>query len=86
MVPGGEKGDVHLHANMGPKFQMTPEKIRDLGPRPEVMMKLHPGRSDMLLAQQKIVSLPFAEHPQQEHCMGLGQSFPCLRVHAATVA
>jgi hypothetical protein len=86
MVPGGEKGDVHLHSNMVPKSQMIPEKIIESGPGPEAIMKLHPGRSDMLPAQQKMVSLPFAEHPQQEHCMGPGQSYPCLRLHAATVA
>jgi hypothetical protein len=86
MVPGGEKGDVHLHANMGPRSQMIPEKFRELGPGHEAMMKLHPGRSDMLPSQQKMVSLPFAEYPQQGHCMGPGQSFPYLRVDATTVA
>jgi hypothetical protein len=65
MVPGGEKGDVHPHDNMGPRSQMNPEKIRESMPGPEVMIKLHPGRSDLLLAQQKMVFLPFAEHPQQ---------------------
>jgi hypothetical protein len=41
---------------------MIPEKIIESGPGPEAIMKLHPGRSDMLPAQQKMVSLPFAEH------------------------
>jgi hypothetical protein len=86
MVPGGEKGDVHLHASMGLRSQMIPEKIRESGPGSEVMIKLHPGSSEMLLSQQNMVSLPFAEHSQQEHCMGPGQSFPCLSLRAATVA
>jgi hypothetical protein len=56
MVPGGEKGDVHLQANMGPRSQMIPEKCRELGLGNEAMMKLHPGRSDMLPSQQKMVT------------------------------
>lgn len=34
------------------------------------MLKLRAGGADMLPAQQKMVPLPFGEHPQQEYGMG----------------
>ncbi|XP_052035632.1 B-cell CLL/lymphoma 9 protein isoform X4 [Apodemus sylvaticus] len=70
MVPGGMKGDVNLNVNMGSSSQMIPQKMREAGAGPEDMMKLRPGSSEMLPAQQKMVPLPFGEHPQQEYGVG----------------
>ncbi|XP_032217224.1 B-cell CLL/lymphoma 9 protein isoform X1 [Mustela erminea] len=70
MVPSGMKGDVSLNVNMGSNPQMIPQKMREAGAGPEEMMKLRPGGADMLPAQQKMVPLPFGEHPQQEYGMG----------------
>ncbi|XP_031230782.1 B-cell CLL/lymphoma 9 protein isoform X1 [Mastomys coucha] len=70
MVPGGMKGDVNLNVNMGSSSQMIPQKMREAGTGPEDMMKLRPGSSEMLPAQQKMVPLPFGEHPQQEYGVG----------------
>ncbi|XP_006764233.1 PREDICTED: B-cell CLL/lymphoma 9 protein isoform X2 [Myotis davidii] len=70
MVPGGMKGDVSLNVNMASNSQMIPQKLREAGAGPEEMMKLRPGGADLLPAQQKMVPLPFGEHPQQEYGMG----------------
>jgi hypothetical protein len=64
---------------------MTPQKMRESGAGPEEMMKICQGSSDMPPAQQKMVPLPFGEHPQQEYGMAPGHPFPCFRVQAATV-
>lgn len=70
MVPSGMKGDVSLNVNMGSNSQMIPQKMREAGVGPEEMMKLRASGADMLPAQQKMVPLPFGEHPQQEYGMG----------------
>ncbi|XP_011364618.1 B-cell CLL/lymphoma 9 protein isoform X3 [Pteropus vampyrus] len=70
MVPGGMKADVGLSVSMGSSAQMLPQKVREAGAGPDEMMKLRPGGTDMLPAQQKMVPLPFGEHPQQEFGMG----------------
>ncbi|CAK6439825.1 unnamed protein product [Pipistrellus nathusii] len=70
MVPAGMKGDVGLNVNMGSNSQMIPQKLREAGAGPEEMLKLRPAGADLLPAQQKMVPLPFGEHPQQEYGMG----------------
>lgn len=70
MVPGGMKADVGLSVSMGPSAQLLPQKLREAGAGPDDMMKLRPGGADVLPAQQKMVPLPFGEHPQQELGMG----------------
>ncbi|EMP34791.1 B-cell CLL/lymphoma 9 protein, partial [Chelonia mydas] len=70
MGPGSMKGDISLNVSMGSNPSMIPQKMREAGVGPEEMMKLRPGVSEMLSSQQKMVSLPFGEHPQQEYGMG----------------
>ncbi|XP_048207855.1 B-cell CLL/lymphoma 9 protein isoform X2 [Perognathus longimembris pacificus] len=70
LVPGGLKGDVSLNVSMASGSQMIPQKMREAGAGPEDMLKLRPGSSDMLPGQQKMVPLPFGEHPQPEYGMG----------------
>ncbi|XP_067402419.1 B-cell CLL/lymphoma 9 protein isoform X2 [Emydura macquarii macquarii] len=70
MGPGSMKGDISLNVNMGSNPPMIPQKMREAGVGPEEMMKLRPGVSEMLASQQKMVSLPFGEHPQQEYGIG----------------
>lgn len=70
MGPGSMKGDVNLNVNMSSNPPMIPQKMREGGVGPEEMMKMRPGVSEMLPSQQKMVPLPFGEHPQQEYGMG----------------
>jgi hypothetical protein len=85
MTPGRMKDNVNLNVNMGSNSQMIPQNMRVFVTHPEEMMKLFPGRSNMLPAQQKILSLPFGEHQEQEYGMCPCHSFPCLRVLPSTV-
>ncbi|XP_054994647.1 B-cell CLL/lymphoma 9 protein isoform X4 [Sorex araneus] len=70
MVPGGMKGDVTLNVGLGANPPMIPQKLREPGPGPEEMLKPRPGGPELLPAQQKMVPLPFGEHPQQEYGLG----------------
>ncbi|XP_058165572.1 B-cell CLL/lymphoma 9 protein isoform X6 [Dasypus novemcinctus] len=70
LVASSMKGDVNLNVSMASNSQMIPQKMREAGTSPEELMKLRPGGSEMLPAQQKMVPLPFGEHPQQEYGMG----------------
>ncbi|XP_049638150.1 B-cell CLL/lymphoma 9 protein isoform X2 [Suncus etruscus] len=70
MVPGGMKGDVALNVGLGANPPMIPQKLREPGPGPEEMLKPRPGGAELLPAQQKMVPLPFGEHPQQEYGLG----------------
>lgn len=70
MGPGGMKGDMGMNVSMGSNPPLVPQKLREAGVGPEEMMKLRPGVSEMLSSQQKMVPLPFGEHPQQEYGMG----------------
>jgi hypothetical protein len=81
----GMKGNVNLNVNIGSNSQMIHQNIKQFVTHPEEMMELLPGRSDMLPAQQKVVSLSFGEHQEQEYGMCPCHSFPCLRVLPSTV-
>ncbi|XP_055978678.1 B-cell CLL/lymphoma 9 protein isoform X4 [Sorex fumeus] len=70
MVPSGMKGDVALNVGLGANPPMIPQKLREPGPGPEEMLKPRPGGPELLPAQQKMVPLPFGEHPQQEYGLG----------------
>ncbi|KFR17543.1 B-cell CLL/lymphoma 9 protein [Opisthocomus hoazin] len=70
MGPGSMKGDMGMNVSMGSNPPLVPQKLREAGVGPEEMMKLRPGVSEMLSSQQKMVPLPFGEHPQQEYGMG----------------
>ncbi|KAJ7320430.1 hypothetical protein JRQ81_019941 [Phrynocephalus forsythii] len=70
MGPGGMKGDVNLNVNMNSNPPMIPQKMREAGVSPEEMMKMRPGISEMHPSQQKMVPLPFGEHPQQDYGVG----------------
>uniref|UniRef100_A0A6I8NQ71 BCL9 transcription coactivator n=1 Tax=Ornithorhynchus anatinus TaxID=9258 RepID=A0A6I8NQ71_ORNAN len=54
--PGPVKGET------GPP--LVPQKMREAGVGPDEMLKLRPGLAELLPAQPKLVSLPFAEGPQ----------------------
>uniref|UniRef100_A0A2K5CT85 B-cell CLL/lymphoma 9 protein n=1 Tax=Aotus nancymaae TaxID=37293 RepID=A0A2K5CT85_AOTNA len=69
MGPGQEL-EFGMSVNMGSNSQMIPQKMREAWAGPDEMLKLCPGSSDMLPAQQKMVPLPFGEHAQQEYGMG----------------
>ncbi|XP_030913966.1 B-cell CLL/lymphoma 9 protein isoform X5 [Geospiza fortis] len=62
--------DMGMNVSMGSNPPLVPQKLREAGVGPEEMMKLRPGVSEMLSSQQKMVPLPFGEHPQQEYGMG----------------
>jgi hypothetical protein len=85
MTPGWMKGNANLNVNMGSNSQMIPQNMRQFVIHPEEMMKLLPGKSEMLPAQQKMVSLSFGEHQEQEYGMCPCNSFPCLRFLPTTV-
>ncbi|XP_069863645.1 B-cell CLL/lymphoma 9 protein isoform X2 [Dipodomys merriami] len=70
LVPAGLKGDVSLNVSMASGAQMIPQKMREAGAGPEDMMKLRQGSSELLPGQQKMVPLPFGEHPQPEYGLG----------------
>ncbi|NWI91872.1 BCL9 protein, partial [Pitta sordida] len=70
MGPSSMKGDMGMNVSMGSNPPLVPQKLREAGVGPEEMMKLRPGVSEMLSSQQKMVPLPFGEHPQQEYGMG----------------
>uniref|UniRef100_A0A670HNM9 BCL9 transcription coactivator n=1 Tax=Podarcis muralis TaxID=64176 RepID=A0A670HNM9_PODMU len=70
MGPGSMKGDVNLNVNMSSNPPMIPQKMREAGVGPEEMMKMRPGVSEILPSQQKMVPMPFGEHPQQDYGMG----------------
>ncbi|XP_015673199.1 B-cell CLL/lymphoma 9 protein [Protobothrops mucrosquamatus] len=68
--PSSMKGDVNLNVNMTSNPPMLPQKMREAGVGPEEIMKMRTGVSEMLSSQQKMVSLPFGEHPQQDYGIG----------------
>ncbi|XP_070606335.1 B-cell CLL/lymphoma 9 protein isoform X2 [Erythrolamprus reginae] len=68
--PSSMKGDVNLNVNIISNPPMLPQKMREAGVSPEEIMKMRPGISEMLSAQQKMVPLPFGEHPQQDYGIG----------------
>jgi hypothetical protein len=85
MTPEGMKGNANLNVNMGSNSQMIPQNMREFVTHPEEMMKLLPGRSEMLSVQQKMVSQPFGDHQEQKYDMCPCHSFPCFRVLPTTV-
>ncbi|KAK9402213.1 B-cell CLL/lymphoma 9 protein [Crotalus adamanteus] len=68
--PSSMKGDVNLNVNMTSNPSMLPQKMREAGMGPEEIMKMRTGVSEMLPSQQKMVPLPFGEHPQQDYGIG----------------
>ncbi|XP_034270202.1 LOW QUALITY PROTEIN: B-cell CLL/lymphoma 9 protein [Pantherophis guttatus] len=68
--PSSMKGDVNLNVNITSNPPMLPQKMREAGVGPEEIMKMRPSISEMLPAQQKMVPLPFGDHPQQDYGIG----------------